>query len=149
MLIGNRRCLKTTELTFLPAIMSRGIPKTAGRWFLSTAGELSAMFVLSYAAEPGIAKALKKMCGSGITLLVRTCDPNVTEELICRVYNLDPYYVEVMNAPAGRCYEKLIAEKRDENEAVLASNGRLEGTATGITYCRRLLKSVRFSAISR
>ena len=28
--------------------------------------------------------------------------------------------------PPG-CYEKLIAEKRDESEAVLASNDRLEG----------------------
>ena len=149
-LIGNRRLLENHGVD-VPSRDYESRYTKDGRQvvYLSTAGELSAMFVLSYAAEPGIAKALKKMCGSGITLLVRTCDPNVTEELICRVYNLDPYYVEVMNAPAGRCYEKLIAEKRDENEAVLASNGRLEGTATGITYCRRLLKSVRFSAISQ
>jgi hypothetical protein len=149
-LIGNRRLLENHGVD-VPSRDYESRYTKDGRQvvYLSTAGELSAMFVLSYVAEPGIAKALKKMCGSGITLLVRTCDPNVTEELICQVYNLDPYYVEVMNAPAGRCYEKLIAEKRDESEAVLASNGRLEGTATGITYCRRLLKSVRFSAISQ
>ena len=82
-----------------------------------------------------------------ITLLVRTCDPNVTEELICQEYDLDPYYVEVMAAPAGRSYDQLLLMKSEENEAVLASNGRVEGTAFGITYCRRLLKAVRLAMI--
>ncbi len=115
--------------------------------YLSTVGELSAMFVISYVADAGITKALKNMCNSGITLLVRTCDPNVTEELICQVYDLDSFYVEVMGAPAGRSYEQLIQQKSEENDAVLASNGRLEGTAFGITYCRRLLKSVRLAMV--
>jgi hypothetical protein len=52
-----------------------------------------------------------------------------------------------MAAPAGRSYDQLLLMKSEENEAVLASNGRLEGTAFGITYCRRLLKAVRLAMI--
>jgi|LSQX01.1.fsa_nt_gb cation transport ATPase len=147
-LIGNRRLLENHGVDVPSRDYEARYTKDNRRIvYLSTAGELSAMFVISYVADQGIAKALKGMCKSGITLLVRTCDPNVTEELICQEYDLDPYYVEVMAAPAGRSYDQLLLMKSEENEAVLASNGRLEGTAFGITYCRRLLKAVRLAMI--
>ena len=73
-----------------------------------------------------------------MTLLVRTCDPNVTEDLICSVYDLDGYYVEVLGASAGRSYEKLVRQLSEEEEAGLASNGRLEGMAVALSHCSRL-----------
>lgn len=71
----------------------------------------------------------------------------MTEELICDVYGLDSYYVEVMNAPAGRSFEKLMTPADEETDAIFASNGRLEGTALGVTYCRRLRRAVRLAAV--
>ena len=135
--------------------------------YLSTAGELCAMFVVSYTADPTIADALEQMTGAGVTLLVRTCDPNITEELICDVYGLKSYYVEVMGAAGGRRYESLIsayevcphsdvqaegdAESGDSEQpqydAVLASDGRLEGMATGFALCRRLRGVARLSVL--
>ena len=69
---------------------------------------------------------------------VRTCDPNVTEDLICSVYDLDPYYVEVLGATAGRSYSGLVKGSEPDAEAVLASNGRLEGMADSLARCSRL-----------
>ena len=83
-------------------------------------------------------RALHGLTKRGITLLVRTCDPNVTEELICSVYELDPYYVEVLGATAGRSYSNLVKGCEPESEAVLASNGRLEGMADSLARCSRL-----------
>lgn len=117
--------------------------------YLSTAGELSAMFVVSYTADDGIASALNALTKAGITLLVRTCDPNITEEMICSRFDLDSYYVEVMGASAGRCYEKLTSEESEESDAILASNGRLEGAAYGVTYCRRLQRAIRMSVAAQ
>lgn len=74
----------------------------------------------------------------GLTLLVRTCDPNITEELICTVYELDSYYIEVLGASAGRSYEKLTKKSTDTEETGLASNGRLEGMAVALNHCSRL-----------
>jgi hypothetical protein len=67
--------------------------------------------------------------------------------LICDTYELDPYYVEVLGAAAGRNYEQLRTLKSDENEAILASNGRLEGTAIGVGCCCRLYNAVRLGLI--
>ena len=99
---------------------------------------LSAMFVVSYVENEGMARALRHLTKRGITLLVRTCDPNVTEDLICSVYDLDPYYVEVLGATAGRSYSGLVKGSEPDAEAVLASNGRLEGMADSLARCSRL-----------
>ncbi|MDD2361656.1 MAG: hypothetical protein PHH84_01665 [Oscillospiraceae bacterium] len=147
-LIGNRRLLENHGVDVPSRDYEARYTKNDRQVvFLSTAGELSAMFVVSYVADEGIEKALKSLCRSGITLLVKTCDPNVTEELICRTYDLDPYYVEVMSAPAGRSYDQLLTQKSEETEAVFASNGRLEGTAYGVTYCYRLFNAVRLALV--
>ena len=149
-LIGNRRLLENHGVD----VPSRDYEARYARdhrqlVYLSTAGELSAMFVVSYIADEGIMEALDALTGAGITLLVRTCDPNVTEDMVCRVFDLDPYCVEIMGAPAGRRFEQLADESREENEAVMASNGRLEGIAYALTYCRRLRGAARLAVVSQ
>lgn len=142
-LVGNRKLLENHGVDVPSHDYEARYTKSDRRIvYLSTAGELSAMFVVSYTADAGIAKALDAMTSAGITLLVNTCDPNITEDLICREYELDPFYVEVMGASAGRCYERLTAEDSEKSDAILATNGRLEGLAYGITYCRRLHRAV-------
>ena len=145
-LIGNRRLLENHGVDVPSRDYEARYAKDHRQLvYLSTAGELSAMFVVSYVADEGIADALDALTGAGITLLVRTCDPNVTEDMVCRVFDLDPYYVEIMGAPAGRRFEQLTAEERAENEAVMASNGRLEGIAYALTCCRRLRGASRLA----
>ena len=145
-LIGNRRLLENHGVDVPSRDYEARYTKDHRQLvYLSTAGELSAMFVVSYLADEGIADALEALESAGITLLVRTCDPNVTEEMVCRVFDLDPYYVEIMGAPAGRRYEQLTAGEKEENETVMASNGRLEGIAYALTYCHRLWGASRLA----
>ena len=113
------------------------MPRMGASWCISPSAEAGARPV----TRPNDAKenrALHGLTKRGITLLVRTCDPNVTEELICSVYELDPYYVEVLGATAGRSYSNLVKGCEPESEAVLASNGRLEGMADSLARCSRL-----------
>ena len=138
-LVGNRRLLENHGVD-VPSrdYESRYAKEERKLVYLSIAGELSAMFVISYLGDESIGKAVRMLGKEGITLLVRTCDPNITEELICDAFGLDSYYLEVMGAAAGRAYDRLIKEETGEEEAVLASNGRLEGMAAALAYCRRL-----------
>jgi hypothetical protein len=105
------------------------------------------MFVISYVGDEGIAKALHGLTRVGVTLLVRTCDPNVTETLVCSAFDLDTYYVEILGVSAGRSYEQLLSNDKSDGtvEALLASNGRIEGMADAMTCCRRLRKAVHLS----
>lgn len=138
-LVGSRRLLENHGVD-VPSRDYEGRYAKDGRKlvYLSIGGELSAMFVISYVGDEGMARALRGLTKREITLLVRTCDPNVTEELICSVYDLDPYYVEVLGATAGRSYSGLVKGCEPESEAVLASNGRLEGMADSLAHCSRL-----------
>lgn len=138
-LVGNRRLLENHGVD-VPSrdYELRYTQNNRQLVYLSTAGELSAMFVISYTADEGIAEALHALEKAHITLLVRTCDPNVTEELICRTLDIDGYYVEMLNNAAGRTYGRLLEETEGETPAVLASNGRIEGMAAALVGCHRL-----------
>ncbi len=138
-LVGNRRLLENHGVD-VPSKDYEMRYTTGDRQlvYLSTAGELSAMFVVSYLADDEIGQSLRTLTKEGITLLIRTCDPNITEELVCNAYGLDRYYVEVLDASAGRLYVRLQTEAYADREALVASNGWLQGMADAVACCRRM-----------
>ena len=111
--------------------------------YLSIAGELSAMFVVSYVADPAMKAVLSEVTGQHITLLVRTCDQNVTEQLIAKVFDLNGFYVEVLNAPAGRSFEAQVDGTSESETTGLLSDGRTNGLLLALAMCRRLRKGAR------
>lgn len=106
--------------------------------YLAVAGQLSAMFVVSYLPDPEIQSALQYLCRSRVTLLVRSCDPNITASDLCESFELDEYYVDVLPAAAGRLYVKLTEKTADSLPAVMASNGHILGTARVLSACSGL-----------
>ena len=106
--------------------------------YLSIAGQLSAMFVVSYLPDPEIQSALQYLCRSRVTLLARSCDPNITASDLCDSFELDEYYVDVLPAAAGRLYMQLTEKTVDSLPAVMASNGHILGTARVLSACRGL-----------
>ncbi len=138
-LVGNRRLLQNHGVD-VPSLDYEARYAKDGRRlvYLSTAGELSAMFVVSYLADPDIEAALQELCRAKVTLLVRSCDPNITNEDLCEAFDLDPYYVDILPAAAGRQYMQLVQEESDQTPAVMASNGHILGTARLMSVCRHL-----------
>lgn len=106
--------------------------------YLSTAGKLTAMFVLNYHANAVLAKEIRRLNAQGVSLLIRSCDPNITEELVCERFGLDEYYVEILPSIAGSAYVALTENEVQEEEAVLASDGRLTGMVRSISLCHIL-----------
>ena len=106
--------------------------------YLAIAGQLSAMFVVSYLPDPEIQSALQYLCRSRVTLLVRSCDPNITASDLCESFELDEYYVDVLPAAAGRMYVQLTEKTVDSLPAVMASNGHILGTARVLSACSGL-----------
>ena len=138
-LVGNRRLLENHGVD----VPSRDYEMRYSKGdrqlvYLSIAGELSAMIVITYTRSEDIAKAVKKLGRARITLLVRTCDPNVTAELVCRTLGADEYYLEILGSTARRRYEQLVGNEPGEEPAGIASNGRIEGQSAALTGCRRL-----------
>ncbi len=137
--VGNRRLLQNHGVD-VPSLDYEARYAKDGRRlvYLSVAGQLSAMYVVSYLADPEIQDALRDLCRSHITLLVRSCDPNITTADLCADFELDEYYVDVLPAAAGRAYMKLTERASDAMPAVMASNGHILGTAWALSVCRSL-----------
>ncbi len=147
-LVGNRQLLQNHGVD-VPSgdFEQRHLQEGRQPVYLSTAGALSALFIVSYQADPALAKALRRMNAQGISLLVRSCDPNITEKLVCDTFGLDEYYVDVLSSGAGSAYVGLVGGEESEEEAVLVSDGRLLGRVRGVTLCQRLWKLHRWTKV--
>lgn len=137
--VGNRRLLQNHGVD-VPSLDYEARYAKDGRRlvYLSLGGQLSAMFVVSYLADPEIQDALQDLCRSRVTLLVRSCDPNITSTDLCESFDLDEYYVDVLPAAAGRAYMQLVERTKESMPAVMASNGHILGTAWALSVCRSL-----------
>ncbi len=138
-LVGNRKLLENHGV-YTPSGDYERKYKKDGRElvYLSIAGELSAMFIISYVTDPEVAAALHGLQKAKISVLIRSCDPNVTEESVCAGFQLDDYYVDLLSASAGRLYDNLRHDDTDRVSACAAVNGTIEGIADLLIGCRRL-----------
>lgn len=137
--VGNGRLLQNHGVDVPSADYEARYAKDGRRLvYLSIAGQLSAMFVVSYLPDPEIQSALQYLCRSHVTLLVRSCDPNITASDLCESFELDEYYVDVLPAAAGRLYVQLTEKSTESLPAVMASNGHILGTARVLSACRGL-----------
>lgn len=144
-LIGNRRLLDNHGIDIPSKDYEERYAKNGRQLvYLSIAGELSAMFVVSYMADPRVKKILTDLTHRRITLLVRTCDPNITESLIASTFELNGFYVELLGAPAGRSFEALTDGVSPQEPAGIVSTGGIYEMMAALAKCRRLRTGMRF-----
>jgi hypothetical protein len=80
-------------------------------------------------------------------LLIRTCDPNITEKLVASVFDVEGFYIELLGAPAGRSYEILTAGVSAEETASIVSFDGVGGMVKAISYCTSLRVGIRVFTI--
>ena len=147
-LIGNRKLLDNHGIDIPSKDYEERYAKNGRQLvYLSIAGELSAMFVVSYIATPHIKKVLTDLTNRRVTLLVRTCDPNITEALVASTFELNGFYVELFGAPAGRSFETLVEGVSKQESAGIVSNGDMTGMMDALARCRRLRSGVCFFTV--
>ena len=146
--VGNGRLLQNHGVDVPSADFEARYAKNGRRLvYISIAGQLSAMFVVSYLPDPDIQAALQDLCRSRVTLLVRSCDPNITTSDLCESFELDEYYVDVLPASAGRMYVQLTEQPAESLPALVASNGHILGAARVLSACRSLQAKVRIALV--
>lgn len=98
-LIGNSALMRHHEI-YTPSGDYEAKYRAGGRdlIYLANSGELTAMFVVSYQPDPGMARSLFELERKGIGLIVRSTDPNLTANKIAQVYDLPPEMVHVIPA---------------------------------------------------
>ena len=101
--------------------------------FRSTAAV--AMLVLTYGADRRKKNELQRLEDSGITVLVRTTDPNVAPSLVSRLFGIDTASVGILDGPLGEEAQKLTGQVLPRADAVAATKGRMESMISVIAAC--------------
>lgn len=91
--------------------------------YLAVAGKIAAMFIVSYTAGPVLKKSLKRLEKSGMTVILRSCDPYINEESVTKLFELPEGFIRVMNASNGRSFEKYSNAVAEKSPAYAVHNG--------------------------
>lgn len=96
-LLGNRELLRTHGIE-VPSREFESRFKRDGREivYLANSGELAAFFVVSYNADPEIAKTLKRLYKSKVSILVKNCDCNITTRKLMYIFDVSDDYIEIV-----------------------------------------------------
>ncbi len=114
--------------------------------YLAVSGKLFAMFLVAYAPDEGVQGTLDGLVRSGLSVLVTSEDPNVSNDLIERVYQLPKGVVKVL----GRREMELLEPLRSylpESEGVMTHIGTFTSFIGGMRAAAGCAASERMSAI--
>ncbi|MCD7872106.1 MAG: hypothetical protein LUG21_02145, partial [Clostridiales bacterium] len=92
--------------------------------YLSVAGKVCAMFIVSYSADEDLKKSLKRLEKSGITIILRSCDPFINEKSISEIFDLPEGFIRVMTSSNGRCFEKYSEAVVEKSPAYAVHRGK-------------------------
>lgn len=131
-LLGTRSLL-THHSIDVPAKTEEDKYKHDGRRviYLAVGGKVAALFVVSYAPDKTLLPYIKSLADKDIQLLVRTCDPNIGEELIAECFDLPVNTVKVLSATAGRIFKRY----RDKVRETAPARVLHEGSAFSLLKC--------------
>lgn len=115
--------------------------------YLSVAGKIAAMFVISYFANESIGKTLRNIEKSGVTILVRTCDCNITEDLLCQYFGLPLSAVKIISPISGDIFNKYRKNVLDKSSAGIFHNGTEDTFLNTVVQALRLNKLVSINSI--
>ncbi|MBR3148770.1 MAG: hypothetical protein IKF64_01245 [Eubacterium sp.] len=101
--------------------------------YLAVNGKCSAMFVVSYSANPELKRELRKLEKSGITIIVKSSDPYINEKSIAKLFALPEGFIRVMNYSAARVYDKYSNMNVEKSPAYIVH----DGTAMGFVSAMR------------
>lgn len=91
--------------------------------YLAIEGKIAAMFIVSYEGDTTLSPLIKNIEKNGVTLLVKTADANITEELVCSALKLPPSSTKVLSAVAGDIFEECRNEVRQSSQAHVLHDG--------------------------
>lgn len=115
--------------------------------YLASQGELVAMFVVSYHSDKRRALELRRMEENGISLILRTTDPNMTPEFVAECFGLDPHSVRILPETLGTVYQKQIETPRERADALLVTKGRPASMMRMLTACIREKSNITMATL--
>lgn len=96
---------------------------------------VSAMLVLTYSADRRRKNEFQRLEDSGISVLIRSTDPNITPQMVSRLFGVDAASVGVLEGELGDISKKLMDEDIPRADAMVATKGRMESMMNVVADC--------------
>ncbi len=110
--VGNRtlmegHSIKTPSLELDKKILRQGYFPV----YLGIGDQLCALFIVGYEADEEITYELRRLCNTGVTMLVNSNDPNVCDEMLCDYFGLYPDSIKVLSPSGSTAYKSAVSFK--------------------------------------
>lgn len=115
--------------------------------YLAVGGQLVAMFLLTYRSDSHRARELQRLETNGVSLIVRTCDPNITSGFLANAFGLDPHSIRVLPDSLGEEYIRVSQADCPRTPALLATRGRAVSMLRMISACIRTRSNLTLAAV--
>lgn len=123
-LVGNEDLLKNHNVEIPDKMLvQRHIFEGRYPLYLAIDGKAAAVFIVSYDVNGDNARILKKIESNSISLLVRTDDANITDEMVATQLNLPRSGVKVLSAVSGDLYKSYTKATTSAADALLMHDG--------------------------
>lgn len=138
-LLGNRNLLTHHNIE-VPLKSEEDKVKRNGRKILYIAidSQVAAMFVFNYAEDASLKDSINEMADNGFSLVVRTDDPNVTDELIAARFGIAQKDIRMTLSHGARIFSAYRDSVVDSAPAKVMHDGSARSYFKSIAACGRL-----------
>lgn len=138
-LLGNRNLLTHHNIE-VPLKSEEDKVKRNGRKILYIAidSQVAAMFVFNYAEDASLKDSINEMADNGFSLVVRTDDPNVTDELIAARFGIAQKDIKMTLSHSARIFSAYRDSVVDSAPAKVMHDGSARSYFKSIAACGRL-----------
>lgn len=149
MYVGNRQILDGCSDINLPDIEFERKIERKGCFavYIARNNELCGMLVVRYTVNDDmLCEQLQNLTDSGVTLLVKASDPNITEKLICGAFSLGENTVHILPADCAKEYDEQTLP-RESGDSMIAHRNSLAGYAAALFSAKRLKTGIMLGVV--
>lgn len=147
-LVGNRE-LMTKYSVETPSIEyeDKYIQSDKQVTYVARAGRLIAMFVTHYIADSILIPELHRAEANGISILVHSTDCNITNDLICSLYNVFYRTVKVLPTGLGTVLKECKSTFEETSRAYLITNGKTSAFLKAVSGSVHIKRNISLSIV--
>lgn len=124
-LVGSKELLRNHNVEIPDiALVERHLFEGRYPLYLAIDGKAAAAFIISYDVDDENARLLKTIESDSITVLVRSDDANITDEMVSKKLLLPQSGVKVLSAVSGDLYKRYVKETTSAADSLLIHDGR-------------------------
>lgn len=148
MLLGNRELLKKYGIE--PPSLDYEEKYTEGNkrvTYLANSGQLIAMFVINYKVDKRISDTLRQLEKNGVGFLIRTADPNITQENVFHDFKIYYRSIQILPTVFGNICKEQVSEKDTSTRCYIATRGKMLSLARAISGCIKIKRNIGLAIV--